>query len=212
MLVTNIIRVVTSKTLRTRARILDVALDLFERHGYDATTVSQIAEGAGITQMTFFRHFPTKDAVLVTDPYDPLIAEAVGAQPVGLPPLQRVRGGFLSALDGIAAVEDATARRRVAIVARHPSLRAAVAVSTQDTQDAIVERLTTDGTPRLDAIIATAAVLGAVTAALLSWADPDSVALDDSTSLADLVRRALDQLTPTATAASASGPAAGERP
>lgn len=211
MLVTNIIRVVTSKTLRTRARILDVALDLFERHGYDATTVSQIAEAAGITQMTFFRHFPTKDAVLVTDPYDPLIAEAVGAQPVGLPPLQRVRGGFLSALAGIAAVEDATARRRVAIVARHPSLRAAVAVSTQDTQDAIVERLTADGTPRLDAIIATAAVLGAVTAALLSWTDPDSVALDDSTSLADLVRHALDQLTPTATAGSAAGPAIGER-
>ncbi|MEU0316685.1 TetR family transcriptional regulator [Nocardioides sp. NPDC006273] len=189
---------VTSKTLRTRARILDVALDLFERHGYDATTVSQIAEAAGITQMTFFRHFPTKDAVLVTDPYDPLIAEAVGAQPVDLPPIQRVRGGFLSALAGIASVEDATARRRVAIVARHPSLRAAVAVSTQDTQEAIVDRLTTDGTPRLDAIIATAAVLGAVTAALMSWADPDSVALDDSITLAELVRHALDQLTSTA--------------
>ncbi|HEY9352344.1 MAG TPA: TetR family transcriptional regulator [Nocardioides sp.] len=188
---------VTSKTLRTRARILDVALDLFERQGYDATTVSQIAEAAGITQMTFFRHFPTKDAVLVTDPYDPLIAEAVGAQPLGLPPLHRVRGGFLSALAGIAEVEDATARRRVAIVARHPSLRAAVAVSTQDTQDAIVERLTADGAPRLDAVIATAAVLGAVTAALMSWADPDSVALGGDTSLEELVRHALDQLTPT---------------
>lgn len=198
MLVTNIIRVVTSKTLRTRARILDVALDLFERRGYDATTVSQIAEAAGITQMTFFRHFPTKDAVLVTDPYDPLIAEAVGAQPLGLPPLHRVRGGFLSALAGIAEVEDATARRRVAIVARHPSLRAAVSVSTQATQDAIVERLTADGAARLDAVIATAAALGAVTAALMSWADPDSVALDDDTSLEDLVRHALDQLTPTA--------------
>lgn len=202
MLVTNILVVVTSKTLRTRARILDVALDLFERHGYAATTVSQIAEAAGITQMTFFRHFPTKDAVLVTDPYDPLIAEAVGAQPVGMSPIQRVRAGFLSALAGIAAVEDATARRRVAIVARHPSLRAAVATSTQDTQDAIVERLTADGAPRLDAVIATAAVLAAVTAALLSWADPDSVALDDDSSLEDLVRHALDQLTP----------AAGERP
>lgn len=203
---------VTAKTLRTRARILDAALDLFERDGYDVTTVSQIAEAAGITQMTFFRHFPTKDAVLVTDPYDPLIAEAVGAQPVDLPPLQRIRLGFLDVLSGIASVEDATARRRVAIVARHPSLRAAVNASTQDTQDAIVERLTADGAPRLDAVIATAAVLGAVTAALLSWADPDSVAIDDGASLEDLVRHALDQLTPTVTAGSTARPTIGGRP
>jgi AcrR family transcriptional regulator len=198
---------VTAKTLRTRARILDVALDLFERQGYEVTTVNEIAEAAGITQMTFFRHFPTKDAVLVTDPYDPLIAEAVGAQPVDLPPLQRVRGGFRSALAGIAEVEDATARRRVAIVARHPSLRAAVNASTQDTQDAIVERLTADGTPRLDAVITTAAVLGAVTAALLSWADPDGSTLDEDASLEDLVRHALDQLDP-----AAAGSTTGERP
>lgn len=197
---------VTSKTLRTKARILDVALELFERDGYDVTTVSRIAEAAGITQMTFFRHFPTKDAVLVTDPYDPLIAEAVGAQPVDLPPLQRVRRGFLAVVAGIATVEDATARRRVAIVARHPSLRAAVNASTQDTQDAIVEQLTADGAPRLDAVIATAAVLGAVTAALLSWADPDGNALDDGASLEDLVRHALDQLTPTV-----ADPAVGEQ-
>ncbi|MEI7058500.1 TetR/AcrR family transcriptional regulator [Nocardioides sp. CCNWLW239] len=198
---------VTPKSLRTRARILDVALDLFEHQGYDMTTVNEIAEAAGITQMTFFRHFPTKDAVLVTDPYDPLIAEAVGAQPLDLPPLQRVRLGFLSIVSGIASVEDATARRRVAIVARHPSLRAAVNASTQDTQDAIVERLTADGAPRLDAVIATAAVLGAVTAALLSWADPDGITLDEDASLEDLVRHALDQLTPTST-----GLITGERP
>ncbi|WP_036962387.1 TetR/AcrR family transcriptional regulator, partial [Promicromonospora kroppenstedtii] len=116
---------VTPRTLRTRARILDVALDLFERQGYGSTTVNQIAEAAGITPMTFFRHFPTKDAVLVTDPYDPLIAQAVGAQPTALPPLERVRAGLLAALGDITPTEDATARRRVALVAREPSLRAA---------------------------------------------------------------------------------------
>ena len=53
---------VTSRTLRTRERILAVALDLFERQGYRATTVAQIADAAGVTSMTFFRHFPTKGA------------------------------------------------------------------------------------------------------------------------------------------------------
>ncbi|WP_206074650.1 TetR/AcrR family transcriptional regulator [Antribacter gilvus] len=181
----------TSRTLRTRARILDAALDLFERQGYDATTVNQVAEAAGVTPMTFFRHFATKDAVLVTDPYDPLIAEAVGDQPGHLPPLERTRRGLLAALGDITPTEDATARRRVALVARSPSLRAAVAVGTEATQDAIVERLVADGTDRLDAAIAAAACLAATTAALLAW----GTAPDDVT-LAQLVRRALAHLAP----------------
>jgi AcrR family transcriptional regulator len=179
----------TPRTLRTRARILDAALDLFERQGYDATTVNQIADAAGVTSMTFFRYFPTKDAVLVTDPYDPLIAEAVGAQPAGLPPLERVRLGLLAALGDISPAEDATAKRRVAVVAQSPSLRAAVSVGTDATQQAIVERLVADGVDHLDAAIAAAACLAATTAALLAW----GTAPDD---LSTLVRRALAQLAP----------------
>lgn len=182
---------VTPRTLRTRARILDVALDLFERQGYGSTTVNQIAEAAGITPMTFFRHFPTKDAVLVTDPYDPLIAQAVGAQPTALPPLERVRAGLLAALGDITPTEDATARRRVALVAREPSLRAAVAIGTQATQDAIAARLLADDVGRLEANIAASACLAAVTAALLEWGSAPA-----DVTLADLVRLALAQLAP----------------
>ncbi|MFI2363071.1 TetR/AcrR family transcriptional regulator [Promicromonospora sp. NPDC019610] len=181
----------TPRTLRTRARILDAALDLFERQGYDATTVNQIADAAGVTSMTFFRHFPTKDAVLVTDPYDPLIAEAVAAQPADLPALERTRLGLLAALGDITPTEDATARRRVALVAQSPSLRAATAVGTDATGEAIVQRLVGDGVDPLDAAVAASACLAAITAALLTWGS----AHDDVT-LADLVRRALAQLAP----------------
>ncbi|GGM44574.1 TetR/AcrR family transcriptional regulator [Promicromonospora citrea] len=186
---------VTPRALRTRARILDVALDLFERHGYAATTVDQIAAAAGITPMTFFRHFPTKDAVLVTDPYDPLIAESVAAQPEALRPVERVRRGLLAALGEISAAEDATARRRVALVATSPALRAAVVAGTEETQAAIVERLVTGGCPRLDAAVAASACLAATTTALLAWgSEPEDV------TLAELVRRALDQLAPVGSA------------
>ena len=41
------------------------AVDLFAEHGYDATTVTQIAERAGVTKSTFFRHFPDKRELLV---------------------------------------------------------------------------------------------------------------------------------------------------
>lgn len=47
----------------TRSSIVDVALDLFARHGYDATSVDQIAEGAHISRRTLFRYFPGKAAI-----------------------------------------------------------------------------------------------------------------------------------------------------
>jgi AcrR family transcriptional regulator len=49
----------------TRARIVDAALDLFARHGIDATTIAQISEAADIGKGTFFTYFPTKEAVFV---------------------------------------------------------------------------------------------------------------------------------------------------
>ena len=48
-----------------RERMVLAAADLFAEQGYDATTVAQIAERAGVTKSTFFRHFPDKRELLV---------------------------------------------------------------------------------------------------------------------------------------------------
>ena len=175
------------RALRTRARILDVALDLFERDGYDATTTAQVATAAGVTPMTLFRHYPTKAALLVSDPYDPLIAEAVGGQPGALTPLERTCRGMLAALAGMEPVEDATARRRVAVLAGEPSLRAVVAAGTATTEQAIVDRLVADGADLFDARVAAAACLAAATAAILLLPETGGT-------LAGAVTRALEQL------------------
>jgi hypothetical protein len=47
-----------------RERLERAALALFAEHGYDATTVAQIADRAGLTKSTFFRHFADKREVL----------------------------------------------------------------------------------------------------------------------------------------------------
>ncbi|GAB6899676.1 TetR/AcrR family transcriptional regulator [Kineosporia succinea] len=48
----------------TRVRLVDAAVELFARDGYEATTVAQIAALAGVSKMTFFRHFTDKREVL----------------------------------------------------------------------------------------------------------------------------------------------------
>lgn len=49
-----------SRRLRTREQVLETALRLFETHGYEATTVTEIVRHADIAYGTFFNHFPTK--------------------------------------------------------------------------------------------------------------------------------------------------------
>jgi len=179
----------TERSLRTKARIVDVALGLFESNGYDATTTAEIAGAAGVTPMTFFRHFPTKSAVLVSDPYDPLIADSVGAQPLNLSAVERTRRGMQAALGHMDAVEDVTVRRRVRLVRSTPSLRAAVAAATAATEQAIVDRLMVDGFDSFEARVAAAACLAAATAALLELPDLDGT-------VGDAVSKALCQLGP----------------
>ncbi len=49
----------------TRSRILQAALRLFARRGYDGTTTRDLAEAAEVAEGTLFRHFPNKKAILV---------------------------------------------------------------------------------------------------------------------------------------------------
>ncbi len=49
----------------TRERILDAASDLFYAQGIRATSADRIIEKADLTKVTFYRHFPTKDDVIV---------------------------------------------------------------------------------------------------------------------------------------------------
>ena len=161
------------KVSRTRAALLRAALELFDERGYDATTAAAIAGRAGVSEMTFFRHFTSKDAVLVDDPYDPLIAEAVSRQPMGLPALAAAVAGVREAWRAVPAPAGNEVRDRLRIVSRTPSLRGALARNSGATADAIASALRSRGVSHRDACIAAAATIGALNAALLEWADGD---------------------------------------
>jgi AcrR family transcriptional regulator len=57
---------------QTRDALGRAAIELFETKGYEATTVAEIARAANVSRRTFFRYFPTKDALLFVDNSDHL--------------------------------------------------------------------------------------------------------------------------------------------
>ena len=50
---------------KTRQKIIDVAINLFNKQGFDSTTVEQIAEEADIARKTLYNHFPVKETIIV---------------------------------------------------------------------------------------------------------------------------------------------------
>jgi AcrR family transcriptional regulator len=79
-----------------RARLVVAALDLFTEQGYDATTVTEIAERAGLTKSTFFRHFPDKRELLVAgqEALSTLLAAGIAEAPEGATALEAVACGL----------------------------------------------------------------------------------------------------------------------
>src|SRR3954454_24804861 len=78
-----------------RERLVVAAVDLFTEQGYDATTVAQIAERAGVTKSTFFRHFPDKRELLVAgqETLSRLLTEGIAEAPADASPLETVAAG-----------------------------------------------------------------------------------------------------------------------
>lgn len=82
-----------------RERLVLAAVDLFTEQGYDATTVTQIADRAGVTKSTFFRHFPDKRELLVAgqEALSRLLADGIAEAPADASPLEAVAAGLVRA-------------------------------------------------------------------------------------------------------------------
>jgi AcrR family transcriptional regulator len=110
----------------TRSRLIAVSLDLYERQGFEATTIDQIAELAGIHRSTFFRYFDGKEAVL----FAPMVASSdwfldqLAARPPGEPLMRSV---VEVCTEGTWPLIDRRHLKKIrAIVATNPLLQAAV--------------------------------------------------------------------------------------
>ncbi|CAI9419460.1 TetR/AcrR family transcriptional regulator [Nocardioides sp. T2.26MG-1] len=107
-----------------RGRLEEAALELYAERGYDQTTVAEIAQRAGLTERTFYRHFTDKREVLFSGgaALEELLVHAIEEAPEGTSAYAAVE----AALDQVVAVlrERAdVAPRRQAVIESHAELR-----------------------------------------------------------------------------------------
>ncbi|WP_148615317.1 TetR/AcrR family transcriptional regulator [Nocardioides rubriscoriae] len=102
-----------------RGRLQQAALDLFAEQGFETTSVAQIAERAGVTERTYFRHHADKREVLFagSEDLEELVVAGVRGAADGVSHLEALVGAFASA-------QDFFDERRAFVVARHQVLAA----------------------------------------------------------------------------------------
>jgi AcrR family transcriptional regulator len=114
------------KKERTRETIRARALHLFVTQGYQATTVQQIIDDVEISESTFFRYFPTKGDVVLTDDFDPIIVAAFLRQPRDLGPIEALRRAFNETFGELTAEQLVEQQDRMHLILSVPELRASM--------------------------------------------------------------------------------------
>lgn len=112
------------KKARTRAAIRQHAMRLFREQGFQATTVEQIAEAADVSQSTFFRYFPTKEAVVLEDDLDAPMIRAFHSMPPEMGPMPALRAAFKQVYGQMTAEELEQERERNRLILEVPELQA----------------------------------------------------------------------------------------
>jgi AcrR family transcriptional regulator len=178
----------------TRDRLRASALRLFREHGYDATTVEQIAAAAGVSHMTFFRYFPTKEDVALSDSYDPLMARALEQTPATWPLTRRIRTVLVQGLRQVYDTDRDALFAQNKLIISTPALRERLWADQIATQQLILQALSAGGQhdrrPSFQDRVTVAACLAAASTAILAWVENDGFP-----ELPDLVEQAFDILT-----------------
>ena len=177
------------KKQKTREAIQRTAMRLFEKQGYEETTVEEIAGAAEISPSTFFNYFPTKEDVVLFDAYDPMAIRMLLERPKDEP----LNVGLRTVLEGLAAAFERDQRMiltRGRLFVEVPELRARMWDEVERIQE-LLAKLLAERTGRrpedFELRVTARVVLSAVLEATLDW-----MRSGGRRSLPDLLNRALD--------------------
>ncbi|AKU15442.1 TetR/AcrR family transcriptional regulator [Luteipulveratus mongoliensis] len=174
-----------------RTRLQQAALALYSERGYESTTVAQIAERAGLTERTFFRHFADKREVLFfgSDVMQQQLTDAVASAPESASPLEAATAG-IEAAAGLLEERGPQVRTRQAVVAASPELQERELTKLAGLASALAETLRGRGVAGPAAALTAEMALAVFKIAVEQWAQGDSKA-----TLVDVIHESLAELT-----------------
>lgn len=167
------------------------AVELFADRGYENVTVADIAERAGLTKRTFFRHFADKREILFRgqDTYREMFADAIARAPAEVGPMEAVGAALLAFTAGFADDRREFLATRQAVIEANPDLKERdllkTATLTAAMADALVARGVNPSTAKLAANVGALAFADA----LGCWLQPGN-----RKSMAELAADALRNL------------------
>jgi AcrR family transcriptional regulator len=172
-----------------QGRLEQAAMELFRERGYEQTTVAEIAERAGLSERTFFRHYADKREVLFgggTQFRDSF----VGRLDEALATMSPLQAATLAAQSAGAALEQhrgrefAAARQR--IIAANPDLRERELIKIADVTSAMAEVLRAHGVGEPDASMTAEIAMAGFRVGFERWVAPG-----EQRSLPGLIHEAL---------------------
>ncbi|MFF4402132.1 TetR/AcrR family transcriptional regulator [Streptomyces sp. NPDC001480] len=178
------------KKIKTREAIRTATYALVEEQGYEATTIEQIADRAEVSPSTVFRYFPTKEDIVLTDEYDPVLLEELRARPTDEPWAESLRHVMREAVAAGMQDDPEVARLRARLGVEVPAVRSRMMESMSATgrllREAIADRagLAPDS---LEVRVRAMSLVGGLMEVSMYWAENGYQG-----DLRDLVDRALD--------------------
>ena len=161
-----------------RHRLQQAALELFAERGYEATTTAEIAARAGVTERTFFRHFPDKREALFDgeDGFRAALSDGVLAAPEALDPMGALLWAF-GAVERVLEENRSFSEPRAVVIAQTPALQERVLTKTAGLIDALSGALRRRGVEEGVATLAAQVGMAVFGHAARAWMEDPSISL-----------------------------------
>jgi AcrR family transcriptional regulator len=161
-----------------RQRLRTAALELYRERGYDRTTTAEIAARAGVTERTFFRHFPDKREVLFDGEagLHATLSKAIAEAPAGLGPMEIALWAFRCIEPIIEQNRPFTERARE-VIARSPALQERQLAKAASTTAAVAAALQRRGVEANLATLAAGTGMAVFAHAARAWVEDPSLSL-----------------------------------
>jgi AcrR family transcriptional regulator len=173
-----------------RGRLEQAALELYVERGYEQTTVAEIAERAGLTERTFFRHFADKREVLFAGAgaLQELLVTAVAGAPDAVAPLEAVAAA-LEAAGALLQERREYSRRRQSVIDANPALQERELIKLAALASALASALRRRGVTGPAASLTAEAGIAVFKIAFERW-----ISETGQSDLPRLIRESLDEL------------------